>query len=560
MNINAELSKKFLECRALPSKKMDELLALPSIENKRIDLEIIEQNLVSDEMIARVYAEFFGMRYEDINLISANPEIVSLVTQDFVDKYSIIPLNERDGFLLVALSDPFDYEGIMRVQSIENPKIELIVSTKKKINAIKNLVFSRSSTVDAISNFTLSGETSKTASDYTSDLYAADIKNAPAVRLSDSFFREAVAHKSSDIHIEPFENLVRVRYRVDGMLYEASSFGVDLYPAVLTRIKIISGINIAKKRIPQDGRIKQKVNDIDYDFRVSTLPTIHGEKIVIRLLDTDAYSFERPQLGFLKQENVFIDKMLKKPHGIILLTGPTGCGKSTTLYSFIKELNSSSRNIITVEDPVEYSIEGVNQVQVNPQADLTFARALRSILRQDPNVIMIGEIRDEETAQIAIRAAITGHLVLSTLHTNDAPGSISRLLDMNIEPYFVADAIIGIVAQRLVRRLCLNCRRRMRTKEPEMHILGLTEPAWIYQAKGCPACNYTGYKGRLGVHEVLTIDESIKNLIQIRASTEQIRDKAIEHGMMTLYETTKQQVLNGLTTLNELSTIIYEEK
>jgi type IV pilus assembly protein PilB len=448
----------------------------------------------------------------------------------------------------------------MRVQSIDNPKIELIVSTKKKISAIKNLVFSRSSTVEAISNFTLNGETGKTASDYTSDLYAADIKNAPAVRLSDSFFREAVAHKSSDIHIEPFENLVRVRYRVDGMLYEASSFGVDLYPAVLTRIKIISGINIAKKRIPQDGRIKQKVNEIDYDFRVSTLPTIHGEKIVIRLLDTDAYSFERPQLGFLKQENVFIDKMLKKPHGIILLTGPTGCGKSTTLYSFIKELNSSSRNIITVEDPVEYSIEGVNQVQVNPQADLTFARALRSILRQDPNVIMIGEIRDEETAQIAIRAAITGHLVLSTLHTNDAPGSISRLLDMNIEPYFVADAIIGIVAQRLVRRLCLNCRRRMRTKEPEMHILGLTEPAWIYQAKGCPACNYTGYKGRLGVHEVLTIDESIKNLIQMRASTEQIRDKAIEHGMMTLYETTKQQVLSGLTTLNELSTIIYEEK
>ncbi|MDD5293605.1 MAG: ATPase, T2SS/T4P/T4SS family [Candidatus Izemoplasmatales bacterium] len=560
MNINAELAKKFLECRALPSKKMDQLLALPSLDNKRIDLEIIEQNLVSDEMIARVYAEFFGMRYEDINLISINPEIVSLVTQDFVDKYAIIPLNERDGSLLVALSDPFDYEGIMRVQSIDNPKIELIVSTKKKISAIKNLVFSRSSTVEAISNFTLNGETGKTASDYTSDLYAADIKNAPAVRLSDSFFREAVAHKSSDIHIEPFENLVRVRYRVDGMLYEASSFGVDLYPAVLTRIKIISGINIAKKRIPQDGRIKQKVNEIDYDFRVSTLPTIHGEKIVIRLLDTDAYSFERPQLGFLKQENVFIDKMLKKPHGIILLTGPTGCGKSTTLYSFIKELNSSSRNIITVEDPVEYSIEGVNQVQVNPQADLTFARALRSILRQDPNVIMIGEIRDEETAQIAIRAAITGHLVLSTLHTNDAPGSISRLLDMNIEPYFVADAIIGIVAQRLVRRLCLNCRRRMRTKEPEMHMLGLTEPAWIYQAKGCPACNYTGYKGRLGVHEVLTIDESIKNLIQMRASTEQIRDKAIEHGMMTLYETTKQQVLSGLTTLNELSTIIYEEK
>jgi type IV pilus assembly protein PilB len=560
MNINAELAKKFLECRALPSKKMDQLLALPSLDNKRIDLEIIEQNLVSDEMIARVYAEFFGMRYEDINLISVNPEIVSLVTQDFVDKYAIIPLNERDGSLLVALSDPFDYEGMMRVQSIENRKIELIVSTKKKISAIKNLVFSRSSTVEAISNFTLNGETGKTASDYTSDLYAADIKNAPAVRLSDSFFREAVAHKSSDIHIEPFENLVRVRYRVDGMLYEASSFGVDLYPAVLTRIKIISGINIAKKRIPQDGRIKQKVNEIDYDFRVSTLPTIHGEKIVIRLLDTDAYSFERPQLGFLKQENVFIDKMLKKPHGIILLTGPTGCGKSTTLYSFIKELNSSSRNIITVEDPVEYSIEGVNQVQVNPQADLTFARALRSILRQDPNVIMIGEIRDEETAQIAIRAAITGHLVLSTLHTNDAPGSISRLLDMNIEPYFVADAIIGIVAQRLVRRLCLNCRRRMKTKEPEMHILGLTEPAWIYQAKGCPACNYTGYKGRLGVHEVLTIDESIKNLIQMRASTEQIRDKAIEHGMMTLYETTKQQVLSGLTTLNELSTIIYEEK
>ena len=557
--INQELAQIYLQKKLIRKDALEQVLNTLE-EDERLDLELLSQHLVTDEGNAVVYADLFEMNYADIALYAPDPDVVQLVSQAFVDRNSIIPINITNGVMLVALADPFNYEGLGKIHSFANGPYQLVIGSKSKITSIKNVVFSRTSTIDAISSFTLNGNGAKAKGlDVTNDLTGADVKHAPAVRLSDSFFREGIAHHASDIHIEPFEGVVRVRYRVDGYLYEASSFDIELYPAVLTRIKIISGINIAKKRVPQDGRIKQKFNEIDYDFRVSTLPTVHGEKIVIRILDTEAFAFDREQLGFLPEENKKVDKMIRQPHGIILLTGPTGCGKSTTLYSFIKELNNENTNIITVEDPVEYTIHGVNQVQVNPKADLTFARALRSILRQDPNVIMIGEIRDEETAQIAIRSAITGHLVLSTLHTNDAPGSITRLIDMGIEPYFVADAVVAVVAQRLVRRLCKNCHRAARTTKAEMEILHLTEPKRIYKARGCPACNNSGYKGRLGIHEIFMLDEEIQELVVKRASTDEIRKKAEEKGMLTLYDTCREAVLNGTTSLSELVSIIYEE-
>ena len=349
-----------------------------------------------------------------------------------------------------------------------------------------------------------------------------------------------------------------MRYRIDGDLQERATFPITAYPAICARIKILSGINIAERRIPQDGRINVEIGGVEYDFRVSTLPSVHGEKFVIRILDKTSFKFTRSDLGFTESENAVIDKMLARPYGIILLTGPTGCGKSTTLYSFLKEINKSTVNIVTVEDPVEYSMPGVTQTQVNTKANMTFAAALRSILRQDPDIIMIGEIRDEETAEIAVRAAITGHLVFSTLHTNDAPGAVTRLEDMRIPDYLLSDSIVGVIAQRLVKRLCPACKKKAKTTHKEMQLLGLSEPAHIYHAQGCQYCNHTGYKGRVAVHEIMYVNKEMKEVISNTRNSDKLRAVAKENGLVTLWESCKNLVLNGETSIQELMTMNIE--
>ena len=351
---------------------------------------------------------------------------------------------------------------------------------------------------------------------------------------------------------------MRVRYRIDGDLQERASFPIEAYSAICARLKIMSGMNIAERRAPQDGRINLTIGGKEYDFRVSTLPSVWGEKFVIRILDKTSFRFTRSDLGFTDAENAIIDRMLARPHGIILLTGPTGCGKSTTLYSFLKEVNEPKVNIITVEDPVEYTMEGITQTQVNTKANLTFATALRSILRQDPDIIMIGEIRDEETAEIAVRAAITGHLVFSTLHTNDAPGVVTRLEDMKIPDYLVADALVGVIAQRLVKRLCPACKKRGKTNIKEMEILGITEPVSIYRPTGCQFCNNTGYKGRVAVHEIMYMNETIKNQIAVTKNPEKIRALALEGGMTSLWNSCRNLVIAGVTSIQELMTLNVE--
>ena len=382
-----------------------------------------------------------------------------------------------------------------------------------------------------------------------------DVINNPSVRLVDSIIKEAVPFRASDIHIEPFEKTVKVRYRIDGDLQIRAEFPIESYPAICARLKILSGISIAERRLPQDGRISMTINDTDYDFRVSTLPTVYGEKFVIRVLDKSAFNFTRSDLGFTAEENAVIDKILAHSYGIVLLTGPTGCGKSTTLYSFLKEINRPTVNVITVEDPVEYTMHGINQVQVNTKANLTFASALRSILRQDPDIIMVGEIRDEDTAEIAVRAAITGHLVFSTLHTNDAPGAIIRLEDMKVTDYLVADAVVGVIAQRLVKRLCPACKKRGRTTESEMKILGLDEPASIFRPQGCQFCNNTGYKGRIAVHEIMYMSDKIKAAVTSGAPLEELRALAEEGGMVNLWDSCKKLVLKGITDITELMSL-----
>ena len=380
--------------------------------------------------------------------------------------------------------------------------------------------------------------------------------DAPIIRLCDSIIRDAVNRGASDIHIEPFEKRVAIRLRIDGKLTKVEELSVHLFPPLLARIKIMAGLNIAERRVPQDGKINLSIDEMQYDFRVSTIPTLHGEKIVIRIYNRTFSSSDITSLGFNQKQHDLILKMITRPHGIVLLTGPTGSGKSTTLYTFLRYLNNEDTNIMTVEDPVENEIEGINQVQVNPKANLTFAASLRSFLRQDPNVIMVGEIRDEETAQIATRAAITGHLVLSSIHTNDASGVVTRLINMGIPKYLVADSLLGSISQRLVRRLCPKCKKAHKTTKAEMETLGLDKQKTIYQPVGCPYCNNTGYFGRVGVFEIMLITDEIREIIMADDFTSEKINDILEKAMFTILSNTKERVLEGLTSLEEYDALI----
>jgi type IV pilus assembly protein PilB len=549
--------------KMLDDKTLKKELDLLDNTSLRLDEELLKKNLITENQRAKLLADFFHLHYDEIENIGFEEHVVREVTTGFVTKHLILPIgkikNKYDQTeYTVAIGDPFDPDSITLTKAIFGENVNIIVSTPSRIQKIQAIVFTKAHVADAISEYSENDKDKE--KDQEEEKIDADVLSAPAVKLAENIMREGIASGASDIHVEPYEENVRVRYRVDGVLQEGTTFEKKLFPALSTRFKILAGMNIAERRVPQDGRIKQKWDEIDYDFRVSTLPTVYGEKIVIRILDTTTFAFTRKKLGFLPKENDQIDVLLKKPHGIILLTGPTGCGKSTTLYSFIQEINDSHTNIITVEDPVEYTMEGVNQVQVNNKANLTFASALRSILRQDPNVIMIGEIRDEETAEIAIRSAITGHLVLSTLHTNDAVGAVNRLIDMKVQPYFVSDALAGVIAQRLVRRLCPNCKKKEYATKTEMSILHIRKPKYVYHACGCPACRGTGYKGRIGIHEVFVIDDEIRDMILDHVPTDQLKAKAQEKGMMTLVETCKEAVYRGDTSVDELAGIMYSKK
>ena len=378
--------------------------------------------------------------------------------------------------------------------------------------------------------------------------------------LVKEMIEKAARQRASDIHIEPLEKKVRIRYRIDGALYEKARYDVKVLPAMVARIKIIGGMDISEKRKPQDGRITQVVDRVEYDIRVSILPTVFGEKIVMRLAAKAALNREKSQLGLKPAEMKQFDHILKNPHGILLVTGPTGSGKSTTLYTALSELNTEDVNIITVEDPVEANIDGINQVQVNNKANLTFANALRSILRQDPDIIMIGEIRDTETAGIAVQASITGHLVVSTLHTNSSASTITRLADMGIEPYLIADSIVGVIAQRLVRRLCPHCKSPRPATPEEVEILGGKpgEQMQLFEPCGCPKCENMGYKGRIGVYEIMEMTSEQKRIISRRGSAEEIKEQAMKDGMRTLRMSASEYVLSGITSFHEMMKVSFD--
>ena len=562
MNINHELLQFYIYKNVIKKKQADKILE----DCERLGVPI------RDYMLAKEYTteakelpalgEFYCMPYVEIDLLDIDKSLFDLFTFEFMKRYQVIPVSmSMEGKLLIATAKPLDCASMSAISSQIVSPMDYVLVPPVQIDRYIDSIAAVISTSAALDDLNTEGDTAlfsgkKPQDD--EDVVENDVVNNPSVRLVDSIIKEAVPYRASDIHIEPFEKVVKVRYRIDGDLQERAEFPINAYSAICARIKIMAGLNIAERRVPQDGRINMVVGGKEFDFRVSSLPTMFGEKFVIRVLDKTAFRFTRSDLGFTEYENVLIDKMLAKPHGIILLTGPTGCGKSTTLYSFLKEINTPAVNIVTVEDPVEYIMPGVNQMQVNPKANMTFSVALRSILRQDPDIMMIGEMRDEETAEIAVRAAITGHIVFSTLHTNDAPGAITRLEDMGVPDYLVADALVGVIAQRLVKCLCPECKRKGKTSPKEMEILGIEEPISIYHPQGCQFCNGTGYKGRTAVHEIMYMNENMRNAVAHEKNLEVLRDLARQNGMITLWSSCRSLVEKGVTSMQELMTLNVE--
>lgn len=521
---------------------------------------LVDEGITTEENIARALSKQFHYDMVDLQNTVIPQEILDLVPASVLKKHRAIPFEyspDNMNVLRVAMSDPMDIAAMDDINIITNLQVEPVVATMGSVMLAIDHYYGQAEVNSALEEYTREKESQMIEQE---DMYSEDVNNSPIVQLVKGMIDQAVRQRASDIHIEPMERQVRIRYRIDGALYEKSVYSIRLLPAIVARIKIIGGMDISEKRKPQDGRITQIVDRKEFDIRVSILPTVYGEKIVMRLTSKNALTREKSQLGLKPDELKKFDHILKNPHGILLVTGPTGSGKSTTLYTALSELNKEDVNIITVEDPVEANIEGINQVQVNNKADLTFASALRSILRQDPDIIMIGEIRDQETASIAVQASITGHLVVSTLHTNSAASTITRLADMGIEPYLIADSTIGVIAQRLVRRLCPECKRQKKADAEELELLQMEPDAdvTIYEPCGCPRCDGAGFRGRIGVYEIMEVTQSLKSIISKNGSAEDIKKKALEEGMSTLRMSATRYVLEGITSVQEMMRVSFD--
>lgn len=534
------------------------------IRGTRLGETIIDLGYVSEDKIIDILCEQLGISYVDLRRIKLDENAVFLLNEIILKKHMLIPIGfdeKSPNVIRVAMADPMDIIAIDDVSIITNMQVEPVLSTRSQIAAQIDKFFGTKQAMAVAEQYRKEREKESESDSNEDAAYAENVDQSPIVQLVKSIMEQAVRRRASDIHIEPMEYMVRVRFRIDGSLYEVMTYDIDLMPAIVARVKIIAGMDISEKRKPQDGRISITVDRMEYDIRVSNLPTVYGEKIVMRLTSKQNLTKDKKDLGFSDEELYKFDSILKNPHGIILVTGPTGSGKSTTLYTALSELNTDDVNIITVEDPVEANVDGINQVQVNVKADLTFASALRSILRQDPDIIMIGEIRDSETAEIAVKASITGHLVVSTLHTNSTASSITRLIDMGIEPYLIGDALVGVIAQRLVRRLC-DCKKpRLATKlDKELLEINPAEDITIYEPCGCEACNNTGYFGRIGVYEIMPINANLRYRIAQRTTTSDIKKIAIQDGMKTLKQNAAHYVLDGVTSISELKKIAYESE
>ncbi len=537
--------------------------ALSSSPNKPLHTVIIEQNFAKEEDVLPVLADHFGMELIDLTKTTIDPETVRLMPTKVVHRRNIMPISRHNGSLVVATGDPFDVYAIDELQTLTGLHVHPVLASPREIlRMIKTHFGVGGETVTAMVQERKDDIELLEELDADDSELAKQAQEASVVKLVNEILIEAANELASDIHVEPGEHALRIRYRIDGLL-QTQNLPPEInrfQSAIISRIKIMARLNIAEKRLPQDGRIKMRVSNREIDVRVSIIPMVFGEGIVMRLLDKSRMKFDLKSVGFLDNTYKLFRQLIDKPHGIVLVTGPTGSGKSTTLYSALNEIKDEVTKIITVEDPVEYMQDGISQIQVHHKINLSFATALRSILRHDPDVILIGEMRDYETAESAIQASLTGHLVFSTLHTNDAPSAFTRLIDMGVEPFLVSSTVEGVLAQRLVRTICLECKEGF---EPTPHDLpadfpGVAEgkpPKVLYRGKGCRKCHQTGFKGRTGIHELMVNTDDLKDLIVQRTNANTIRIQAMKNGMITLRQDGWRKVLNGTTTIDEVARV-----
>lgn len=551
------LGRILLDSGLITQAQLETALEKQKLNGKKIGEILVEENIIREEQLLESLASQLNLPFIDLTHFTIDPEIPRLIGESLARRHTLIPIAKENNNLLVAMTDPLNIYAIDDINIATGLNVKPVLSLKRHIQNAINHYYGKESAEKAVEDFT-----KEIGSKYFNDLSTSeetfdDINSAPVVRFVDSIIKHALRSGASDIHIEPFENSIRIRFRIDGELREIMTTAKTTHSAIVTRVKIIGKMDIAEKRVPQDGRIEMQIDDRDIDLRISIIPTVYGEKIVIRLLDRSSTLMTKKDLGFNNENIKIFNKLIQSPNGIILVTGPTGSGKTTTLYAILQELNKVNHNIITIEDPVEYRLDGINQIQVNIKAGLTFANGLRAILRQDPDIIMVGEIRDTETAEIAVRAAITGHLVLSTLHTNDAASTIVRLIDMGIEPYLVSSSVVGIIAQRLVKKICTNCKVEYYPTHTERQLLSLKDNDILYKGAGCSLCGKTGYKGRTAIHEVLILTRELREMVDRRASLDEIRSAATKYGTKTLKYNCSQLVRKGITTTDELIKVTY---
>lgn len=536
-------------------EQLDLALREQSVTNLRIGEILVKNGWVTERDLAEAISKQTKLPFVSLSMYRPMQEAIDTIPESMARRLEVVPLSidENANKLTVAVSDPFNILALDEIRMITGMDLDLMIATLSDIKrAIETFYSIRSSIDEALVEVV---EEERGEFDLSKTEEAVSIDDAPVVKLVNTILGQAVDNSASDVHVEPFETETRVRYRIDGVLFDMLTFPKHLHPPVSSRIKIMSGMDIAEKRHPQDGRILLRAAGRRIDIRVSSLPTIYGEKLVMRLLDQATAMVGLEKLGLDPDEKTVLDKIIATPYGIILVTGPTGSGKSTTLYSILQTLNSYDVNITTVEDPVEYTIVGVNQVQINEKAGLTFDSVLRSILRQDPDIILVGEMRDTETAQLAVRAALTGHLVLSTLHTNDAPSSIIRMVDMGIPPFLVSSSVVAVMAQRLVRKLCPRCKQPYELPLDVADSLGLDGFTTVYRPVGCEECRGTGYRGRTAIFEIMPMSEEIRRAVMTGATSDDLRAMAIDQGMRTLRVSGAKKVKEGITSADEVLSV-----
>lgn len=548
------LGEILIDSGLITEEILNKALKVQRETGEKLGTLLITKGFATEEQIVDAVKRQLGIDYINLYELTIRPEIIEIIPENMARKYELLPIDIINGRLLVAMADPLNYFAIEDIKAVTGYVVKTAISLRNIILENIERYYGKSKAEKAAENYGRVYGYKKPVGEVEEEV---EEEAAPIIKFINTVIDNALLNNASDIHIEAEENEMRVRYRIDGVLREMIRVDIGMIEAVISRIKIMAELNIAEKRMPQDGRVNYRGKGKNIDLRISIIPTILGEKVVMRILDKSNFSFGLDKIGLNPKEEKQVKKIIEKPYGIILVCGPTGSGKTTTLYSVLNLLNDQSKNIVTIEDPVEYNLKGINQMQVNNKIGFNFASGLRSILRQDPDIILVGEIRDNETAEISVRSALTGHLVLSTIHTNNASGAITRLEDMGVEPFLLSSTVIGMVAQRLVRKICPSCVEEYMAEEKDMRILGVNEKILLKRGKGCNICNNTGYKGRTAIFEIIEVSREMKDIIDLRKGERAIEEEAMKNGTLLLRDSCIEKVIKGITTVEEMLRVTY---